>query len=116
MKQNVVCLLFISFLSCNGNREETNYKKERSNTIEVLKTFPLDPLFQYHFMILDSAAKTPLTDTMYNCCYNSVNFMEAYTGIEADVEGDYGGATGFKKDDLHKWHQWYDTVKSRYIK
>ncbi len=34
--------------------------------------------------------------------------MERATGIGADVEGDYAGATGFKKQDLQKWHEWYD--------
>jgi hypothetical protein len=34
--------------------------------------------------------------------------MEVYTRIIADVESDYFGPTGFTKEDLRKWHVWYN--------
>jgi hypothetical protein len=39
--------------------------------------------------------------------------MEAYTGIVADVDGDYFGPVGFTKEDLRKWHEWYDKKYGR---
>lgn len=103
-------LLLISGLSCRGDKQTAEEKKQVRQGSMVPNTF--DSISQYHCNILDSAAKNPPKDTMYHCCYNSVNFMEATTGIAADVEGDYAGATGFKKTDLQKWHQWYDSAKS----
>lgn len=67
-----------------------------------------DSFFLYHFKILDSAAQLPPKDSCYHCCYSSIQFMEQYTGIEAEVDEDYFGPKGFKKEDLRKWHDWFD--------
>lgn len=108
MRQSLVSILVLcSIVSCNNDNQ--NLAVEEANSTEkkpVLSRIP-DSVFHYHFKILDSVAKNPPKDTMYRCCSNSVNFMVENTGIDADVEYDYFGATGFKKEDLRKWHVWY---------
>lgn len=108
MRKSLTCILFLSLLSCNEDKQKQPVGNKGSKwKIPMAHRIP-DSIFQYHFRILDSAAKSPPRDTMYHCCYNSANFMVENTGIDADVEYDYGGATGFKKEDLVKWHEWYD--------
>lgn len=111
MKNIIAGLLLICLFSCNNDNKQNVGLEKRANPISEIKLQIPDSLFQYHFKILDSVSKHPPLDTMYNCCHNSVNFMEENTGISADVDGDYFGATGFKRNDLQKWHQWYDSVK-----
>jgi len=107
-------LLLVTFLSCNNDKEQiVETKGPYPAFVRPKKPEIPDSLFQYHFKILDSAARYPYQDTMYHCCYDAINFMELYTGIEADVDGDYFGTTGFKKEDLRKWHQWYDSVHAK---
>jgi hypothetical protein len=110
MNKIAALILFpVLFTSCDSNGDEKHTVNKQDSIPKKIKIHRIpEELFLYHFKILDSAAKMPMKDTMYNCCWNSVNFMEEYTGIEADVDGDYAGATGFKKGDLRKWHEWYD--------
>jgi hypothetical protein len=103
-------ILFISlFASCNNKdgKKQTANQQDSVQKKTVVHRIPAE-LFLYHFKILDSAARTPLKDTVYHGCGNSVEFMEEYTRIEADVDGDYFGPIGFKKEDLKKWHEWFD--------
>jgi len=102
-------ILFISSaVSCNNkDKQQTAKKQDSKREISLKHTIP-ESIFLYHLRILDSAVRMPAKDTMYHRCYNSIDFMERATGIGANVEGDYAGATGFKKQDLQKWHEWYD--------
>jgi hypothetical protein len=109
VRKSLICILLISSVaSCNNKqKQQAAEKQEPKRQISPRHRIP-DSILLSHFRILDSAARMPAKDAMYHCCLNSVNFMESYTGIEADVESDYFGATGFKKQDLQKWHEWYD--------
>ena len=110
MKRSMAFILCISlFASCisSGDEKPPAIRQDTVPKKVIIHRIP-EELFLYHLGILDSAARTPMKDTMYYCCWNSVNFMEENTGIEADVDGDYVGATGFKKGDLKKWHEWFD--------
>ena len=102
-------ILIVGLISCNN----INETKEPTQTVETPAKPKLDlpdSLFLSHFQILDSAAKRPPSDTMYYCCYDSVDFKVQYTRIEPDVESGYAGWDGFKPADLKKWHHWYDSV------
>lgn len=67
-----------------------------------------DSTFEYHFRILDSAAKANPKDTAYHCCTPSIKFMEVNTGIESKADGTLLGKLYFTKEDLDKWHKWYN--------
>jgi hypothetical protein len=70
--------------------------------------------FKYHFSILDSVSIRAVNDTVYKCSA-SVEFMEENTGIEAGIDGDYIGPLGFLKNDLRKWHEWFDKKYKRVV-
>jgi hypothetical protein len=66
--------------------------------------------FDRHFNVLDSAAKSSSGDSIY-CCTFSIKFMETNTGVNAHSDGNYIGKLFFIKDDLRKWHEWYNSNK-----
>jgi len=76
------------------------------NRQDSLNTKKIKSEFNYHFRILDSAAKTALSDTI-TCCYSSIYFMETYTKINGEAFVTYFGQFYFTKKDLLKWHNWY---------
>ena len=109
MRQNLVYILFLSIVaSCNNDKEQRIVEDQESKSKKPTMHGIPDSLFLYHFRILDSAAQFPPEDTMYHCCHSSVEFMEEFTHIPSDSESDYFGSTGFKREDLQKWHEWYD--------
>ena len=113
MLKYLLVIIIGILLSCVNNNNPNKSSDLKVNNYPKNKKLEVnDSGFLYHFAILDSAVKLPPYDTMYHCCYNSISYMEFNTGIEADVEGDYSGATGFKKSDLENWHNWYDSIKS----
>ena len=63
--------------------------------------------FDYHFKVLDRAAKKSKTDTIY-CCQVSADFMERNTYIETGTVGNMLGRYGFTKETLKQWHKWYN--------
>jgi hypothetical protein len=63
--------------------------------------------FQYHFNVLDSVAFLNKSDTIA-CCFNSIYFMETNTKINGEISGNYFGKLFFTKNDLLKWHAWYN--------
>lgn len=70
-----------------------------------------DTTFKYHFNLLDSAVKASPNDTVYNCCTQSIKFMEIKTGIESRSDGTLLGKLFFTKKELQKWQEWYDKNK-----
>jgi len=101
----VLCFVLIA---CGQAREKKVVATPNpAMTATSTVTIP-DSFFVYHFRILDSVAQKPPEDSCYHCCYTSIEFMQQYTGIDADVDGDYFGPIGFKKEDLRKWHEWFD--------
>ncbi len=108
MRRILVYILFVSSgASCNNDKHQTVEKKESKSVLLALHRIP-DSVFTYHLKVLDSVANAHPRDTLYKCCFSSVNFIEAKTGIEANVDGDYFGAIGFTKKDLRNWQDWYD--------
>ena len=70
----------------------------------------LDSAFLFHFHILDSASRINDGDTILGY-HNSTWFMEEYTKIESEGDKGYEGNISFTKNDLKKWHRWYDEHK-----
>ena len=100
MKKSLVYIILLgSLINCDNNQStvQKNISREVSDTS-----------FEYHFKILDSAVKANPHDTIYACCTPSIKFMEVKTGIEAQTGGTYFGKLNFFKEDLQKWHEWYD--------
>ena len=71
-----------------------------------------DTEFVYHFSMLDSVATKNPNDSIYDCCTQSVKFMEINTGIDAHSDGTLVGKLSFSKSDLSRWHEWYDKKKN----
>jgi hypothetical protein len=63
--------------------------------------------FNYRFRILDSAANASSSDTII-CCSYSIHFMEKNTKIYGEGYITYFGKLFFTKNDLKKWHVWYN--------
>ena len=99
MKIFLICISFYS-LSCNTNQQS-------NKSIETNMSAG-DTTFQYHFNLLDSAAKANPNDTVYHCCTQSIKFMEIKTDIESRSDGTLLGKLSFTKQELQKWHEWYD--------
>lgn len=104
MKIGLICLIGLcAFICCNNsNRHKTNIS-EIKNTQSMS-----DTTFEYHFHILDSASKANPSDSIYACCTQSIKFMEVNTSINAHSDGTLLGKLSFSKDDLQKWHEWYN--------
>ncbi|HRX92571.1 MAG TPA: hypothetical protein P5158_00560 [Chitinophagaceae bacterium] len=107
MKNLFFFIVMVYLYSSCSNDEQRNLPQENKD-FESISHFSLDSAFLHNFQILDSVVKTKPKDTLYQCCYHSIAFMEKNTRIEADVDGDYIGPIGFKKEDLKRWHDWYD--------
>jgi hypothetical protein len=109
-KKAKLVLLFVLFsvLSCKTNKHKESNLSER-DVVQIESLSGADSSgYLSCFRILDSAANANPKDTFYNCCYDYVDFLETKTRIIANVDGDYVGPTGFTKNDLRKWHEWYD--------
>jgi hypothetical protein len=110
MKILIKSLLLISvFYGCNttGNPDKKSIdsiKRADSHSNMELN----DSMFQYHFKVLDSVSKASPKYTFYYCCNPSIKFMEVNTSIEAHSKGTQLGKLGFTKEDLQKWHEWYE--------
>lgn len=91
MKKTISILLLISVCSFSV------YAQQGKQSVEQ---------FKYHFRILDSVAKVTTSDTLSNCIA-SVQFMEKHTSIEASTDGNYFGKLTCTKNDLKRWHEWY---------
>lgn len=63
--------------------------------------------FAYHFAILDSVASVTPHDTLVNVT-ESIAFMERKTNIEASTDGTLVGRLACTKEDLKRWHEWYN--------
>lgn len=61
----------------------------------------------YYFRIMDSLVAVAPNDTLYECL-NCVRFMKDETGIPSTGKVTYFGQFDFTKEDLRKWHDWYD--------
>ena len=79
----------------------------KKNHQESPRTKTLLDSFEYHFNILDSVVQQRPSDTLYMCCYSSIDFMEEKTEIEPSSPGDFFGRSYFTKKDWEKWHDWY---------
>ncbi len=106
-EKSLICILFISsVISCNNKAKQQATKKQEPRDISLGHRIP-GSIFLSHFGILDSASKPSTNDTIY-CCSPTVEFMELQTGISSSTDRDYAGPLGFLKEDLRKWHEWYD--------
>jgi hypothetical protein len=108
MKIILICFIVFSssLIGCNTAFKQTNKNSLKSNISS-------DTTFEYHFYILDSARKAYPKDTIYSCCTPSINFMEIHTGIEGHSDGTLLGKLSFSKDDLRRWHEWFDQHRKK---
>lgn len=92
---NKICLSILVFLI-----GITNYSYAQTK---------IDKQFSQHFKILDSLTKKSISDTVHTIKYSkSIAFMERHTKISSSTHGNYYGKLGYTKNDLKKWHQWYN--------
>lgn len=104
MKIGLICLIvFCSLVGCNNGKQQNTNASEIENTERMS-----DTTFEYHFHILDSASKANASDSIYTCCTQSIKFMEVNTSINAHSDGTLLGKLSFSKEDLQKWHEWYN--------
>jgi hypothetical protein len=61
----------------------------------------------YYFKIMDSLVAAAPNDTLYGCI-NCIRFMKAETEIPSSGNITYFGQFDFTKEDLQKWHAWYN--------
>jgi len=84
------------------------YRKASSNgSINPNKQLA-DSEFVQYFRVLDSAAAEVKSDTIVHCCIGPIAFMEINTKIPASSPGGFTGKMFFTKNDLKRWHEWYD--------
>lgn len=101
----MITRLFAIILMCSSIYcSNTNRKLDSQDSNKAMD----DTTFKHHFNILDSAAKANPNKDIYACCTPSIKFMEVHTGIGARSDGTLLGKLTFSKEDLRKWHEWYD--------
>jgi hypothetical protein len=61
----------------------------------------------YYFKIMDSLVLAAPKDSFYEC-FNCVVFMKRTTQIPSSGNITYFGQFDFTKEDLQKWHAWYN--------
>jgi len=118
MKNRIYIILIGIVVSCTSNpkQEESSVqsiqkldsisKKRSSDSIRGV----IHSEFNKHFHVLDSASKA-FSVNQIECCGSSAWFMEVQTRIESEGEKGYVGIMSFTKNDLRKWHQWFDNYK-----
>jgi hypothetical protein len=79
-------LIFLS--SCVSNKK----KKEKS--------------LNHHWNILCNEVSLNKSDTIYNCCTESISILESQTGILSNTHGTFFGKLYFTKRDWEKWNSW----------
>lgn len=94
--------LLLIIHSCNGLKPPRNLKKSIFDTLSVYNQYV------YHLRILDSAVRT-VPDTLIHCCSISVDFVEGVSKIEATSNRSFVGRMFFTKQDLEKWHKWFES-------
>ena len=95
--------LIIIVIGCFGCNRKT------SSSISSTKNNQLaNSEFVHYFSILDSAAAEVKSDTIVHCCIGPIAFMETSTKIPASSHGGFTGKMYFTKNDLKRWHEWYD--------
>lgn len=98
-------IVLCSIAACNGNKKGSD---SQPSNLQQQDTSTLGKDFIHHFQILDSIAHTNSDDTLYVAGTPSIAFMEVNTGIDAHSDGTTLGKIKFSKQDLRKWHQWFD--------
>lgn len=63
--------------------------------------------WQYYFKVMDSLVLARSTDSTF-ACKSGIYFMETETGIISSGETTFFGRFDFTRDDLVKWHEYYD--------
>lgn len=103
-------LLIVCLLNCCTPNNQPNESVSRVTEKSVSKATidQSDSLFKYHFNVLDSVMVAHVNDSLYYNCTPSINFMENNTKIEASSDGTSLGRLTFTKNDLQKWHEWYN--------
>lgn len=86
-----IAIFMLPFSGLMSQKNDTNVKR----------------CFEYHFRILDSVNVSSTTDTIH-CCYESIIFMESKTKIKSSAFVTFFGVFSFRKEDLIKWHDWYN--------
>jgi hypothetical protein len=98
--------VFLTVMVFNSCQAQTSIAKTSSSN-------ETDSLFKHYFAILDSAANANNADTIYHCCIGSISFMETNTKIPSDAPGTFAGKFYFTKNNLIKWHAWYEKYRGR---
>ena len=96
--------IFFCLIACDAKRKSS----DKISGLQTDKDSTVKANFTHHFHILDSIANVNINDTVYVGATPSIEFMEVNTGIEAHSEGTLIGKINFSKQDLRKWHEWYD--------
>jgi hypothetical protein len=104
MKIHFISIMLLGLFDCCNSNKQSNKNAVEKN----INTEMADTSFKYHFNILDSAIRAKPNDSIYTCCSPSIKFMEVNTGIDAHSDGTLLGKLVFSKEDLRKWHEWYD--------
>lgn len=66
----------------------------------------------YYFKIMDSLVSASPHDSLYECL-NCIRFMKKETKIPSSGRYTYFGQLEFTKQDLKRWHEWYDKTKKK---
>ena len=109
MKAVLLSLIILFYFICCNNSHPHAAKQTDLKSIKNMS----DSTFEYHFHILDSASAANPLDTICTCCTRSIKFMEVNSGISANSDGTLLGKLSFSKEDLKKWHDWYDKLKNK---
>ena len=94
----------LCILSACGNNKSRLEIISKADTLDALTKRN----FEFHFKILDSLTNLSYNDSMVVGGMPSIEFMEEKTNIEAHSDGTSFGKLEFSKNDLHRWHEWYD--------
>lgn len=97
------CLvILIGAGACSGNRRIVSEPGVR----------PQNKEFIYHLNKLDSASMLFEGDTVF-CCPSSISFMVKNTQIYVGAPGTYLGYLYFTRQELARWHEYYDSNKHK---
>lgn len=91
-----IAVLYLVIITCNAQGQEYYIKAKDKKTA-----------FIYYLKSMDTIVNKNPSDTSF-FCINCVRFMQDETRIQSSGKTGYFGREGFTKEDLQKWHEWYE--------
>lgn len=107
MKRSWIRVLTIVLLLLSGFKKAISQKDTGYLDKAYIDSKSKTVKWQYYLKVMDSLVLARSNDSTF-VCKSGIYFMETETGIISSGETTFFGRFNFTRDDLVKWHEYYD--------